>query len=139
MLIDIVTDKTPDDDLADLGERHVHIGGPVETTRGFVLHSADYAADQSTMTMDTGVCLTTTIEILKAIAAGKGPGRSILALGYAGWSAGQLDREVQANGWLSCPADADLIFGSDIETTYARALSKIGVAQAHLVSVAGHA
>lgn len=119
--------------------RPVHIGGPVETGRGFVLHTPDYFVKESTLPIDDEVCLTATIDILKAIATGEGPSRSLLALGYAGWSPGQLESEIQANGWLHCPADADLVFGSEVESKYARALGKIGVDPSHLVSDAGHA
>jgi putative transcriptional regulator len=117
----------------------VHVGGPVETGRGFVLHTADYFATDSTLLIDSGVCLTATIDILKAIASGGGPNRSILALGYAGWAAGQLESEIQSNGWLSCPADPDLIFDPDLENKYRRVLAKLGIDPSHLVSDAGHA
>ena len=117
----------------------VHVGGPVETGRGFVLHTSDYFAADSTLLIDSGVCLTATIDILKAIASGGGPNRSILALGYAGWAAGQLESEIQGNGWLSCPADADLIFDADIDNKYRRVLSKLGIDPSHPVSDAGHA
>ena len=117
----------------------VHVGGPVETGRGFVLHTSDYFAADSTLLIDSGVCLTATIDILKAIASGGGPNRSILALGYAGWAAGQLESEIQGNGWLSCPADTDLIFDVDIDNKYRRVLSKLGIDPSHLVSDAGHA
>jgi putative transcriptional regulator len=117
----------------------IHVGGPVETGRGFVLHSSDYFVNDSTLPIEDGVCLTATIDILKAIAAGNGPNRAILALGYAGWSPGQLESEIQANGWLNCPADPDLIFGTDLDLKYTRALAKIGIDPSHLVSDAGHA
>ena len=119
-------------------DRQVHSGGPVETGRGFVLHSADYHATDSTLAIDEGVSLTATVDILKAIAAGQGPQQSILALGYAGWSAGQLESEIQANGWLHCPADMELLFDGDLENKYTRALAKIGIDPSHLVSDAGH-
>ncbi|MFN3624242.1 MAG: YqgE/AlgH family protein [Hyphomicrobium sp.] len=122
-----------------VGDMSIHVGGPVETGRGFVLHSSDYFADDSTLPIEDGVCLTATIDILKAIAAGHGPNRALLALGYAGWSPGQLESEIQANGWLNCPADPDLIFDPDLEGKYARALAKIGIDPSHLVSDAGHA
>src|SRR6185312_9916498 len=86
-------------------------GGPVETGRGFVLHSADFFIENSTLPIDEGVCLTATLDILKAIARGKGPQSAVLALGYAHWAPGQLEQEMQPNGWLSCAADAELIFG----------------------------
>lgn len=114
-------------------------GGPVENTRGFVLHSADFFIEDSTLPIDDGVCLTATLDILKAIASGDGPQSAVLALGYAGWAAGQLENEIQENGWLHCPADTDLIFGSDVETKYDRALRKIGINPAMLSSEAGHA
>lgn len=117
----------------------IHIGGPVETGRGFVLHSADYHAADSTLTIEDGICLTATIDILKAIASGEGPGHSILALGYAGWSPGQLESEISANGWLNCPADLALVFDPDVESKYHRALAKIGIDPSHLVNEAGHA
>ena len=117
----------------------IHVGGPVETGRGFVLHSSDYFANDSTLPIEDGVCLTATIDILKAIAAGEGPDQAILALGYAGWSPGQLESEIQANGWLNCPADLDLIFDPDVESKYTRAFAKIGIDPSHLVSDTGHA
>ena len=137
--LDIVktSDKKPI--VAELLDRHVHVGGPVETGRGFVLHSADYFSEDSTLPIDDGVCLTATVDILKAIVTGAGPGRSILALGYAGWGAGQLESEIQANGWLHCAPDPDLIFGVDVDAKYARAMSKLGIDPAHLVNTAGHA
>ncbi len=121
------------DDLA------IHVGGPVETGRGFVLHSADYSAADSTLLIDDEVCLTATIDILRAIATGDGPNLALLALGYAGWGPGQLEGEMQCGGWLTCPADMDLIFSSDVDMKYERALSKLGIDLTHLVSVAGHA
>jgi putative transcriptional regulator len=117
----------------------VHVGGPVETGRGFVLHSSDYFAADSTLTIDADVSLTATIDILKAIAGGKGPTRAMLALGYAGWRPGQLEDEIQANGWLHCPSDLDLLFDRNLDQKYERALSKIGIDPSHLVSDAGHA
>src|ERR1700731_1136760 len=90
-------------------------GGPVETGRGFVLHSADFFIENSTLPIDNGICLTATVDILKAIAHGEGPQSAVLALGYAGWSPGQLENEIQENGWLNCDADAELIFGTDVE------------------------
>jgi putative transcriptional regulator len=117
----------------------VHVGGPVETGRGFVLHSSDYFAADSTLPIDDGVSLTATVDILKAIASGKGPDRAILALGYAGWRPGQLESEIQANGWLHCPPDVDLLFDRDLDQKYGRAMSKIGIDPSHLVSEAGHA
>ena len=114
-------------------------GGPVETERGFVLHSADFFIENSTLPIDEGICLTATLDILKAIARGDGPAKAILALGYAGWSPGQLETEVQQNGWLHCPADSELIFGTDTDTKYEKALRKIGIDPGMLSTEAGHA
>jgi len=114
-------------------------GGPVETGRGFVLHSADFFIENSTLPIDEGICLTATLDILKAIARGNGPASAVLALGYAGWGAGQLEHEIQENGWLHCAADADLIFGSDNEGKYEKALAKLGIGLGQLSSEAGHA
>jgi putative transcriptional regulator len=117
----------------------VHFGGPVETGQGFILHSADYMQD-STLMVGGSVGLTATLDILKDIARGAGPHRSLLALGYAGWGAGQLESEIQANGWLIVPADEMLLFDHDLETKWERALAKIGVDITLLASgAAGHA
>jgi putative transcriptional regulator len=113
-------------------------GGPVETGRGFVLHSADFFIENSTLPIDDGICLTATIDILKAIATGSGPSNAILALGYAGWAPGQLESEIQNNGWLHCAADPELIFGEP-EQKYEKALRKLGIAPGMLSSEAGHA
>ena len=122
-----------------VGQMQVLIGGPVETSRGFVLHSPDFHIEQSPLPIDDGVCRTATIDILRAIARGEGPRNAVLALGYAGWSAGQLETEIQSNGWLNCPADADLIFNASVNSRYDLALRKIGIDPAMLSSVAGHA
>jgi len=114
-------------------------GGPVETGRGFVLHSADFFIENSTLPIDEGICLTATLDILKAIARGNGPASAILALGYAGWAPGQLEQEIQQNGWLHCAADPELIFGEDTDTKYEKALRKIGIDLGMLSSESGHA
>jgi len=121
------------------GGMQVLKGGPVETQRGFVLHSSDYHVEDTTMPIDATVSLTATVDILRAIARDAGPYQAVLALGYAGWAAGQLEKEIQQNGWLSCEADADLVFGADLESKYARAMRKIGIDPAMLVNDAGHA
>lgn len=114
-------------------------GGPVETGRGFVLHSADFFIDNSTLPIDDGVSLTATVDILRAIAKGQGPEKAMLALGYAGWSAGQLEEEIQQNGWLNIPGDPALLFDSNLETKYGRALRTLGIDPAMLSGEAGHA
>ncbi len=114
-------------------------GGPVQTDRGFVLHSADFFIDNSTLPIDAEVSLTATIDILRAIAVGEGPHRAVLALGYAGWGAGQLETEFQHNGWLHCPADPALLFDHDLDSKYVRALHSIGIDLDRLSPSAGHA
>jgi len=121
------------------GEVKVLKGGPVETSRGFVLHSADFFIENSTLPIDDGICLTATLDILKAIARGDGPRSALLALGYAGWAPGQLENEINQNGWLHCNADTELIFGQDMDGKYKQALSKIGIDLGMLSSEAGHA
>jgi putative transcriptional regulator len=117
----------------------VQFGGPVEPGRGFVLHTSDYFSADTSLPIDERVALTATLDILRAIAGGQGPRRSLLALGYAGWAPGQLEDEIQRNGWLSCAADEDLLFGNDLDSKYLSALHKIGVDPAMLSSEAGHA
>ena len=114
-------------------------GGPVDTGRGFVLHSSDFFIANSTLPIDGNICLTATVDILKAIAKGGGPKHAILALGYAGWAPGQLETEIQDNGWLHCDADPDLIFGDNVDDKYIRALRKIGIDPGMLSNEAGHA
>jgi putative transcriptional regulator len=114
-------------------------GGPVETSRGFVLHSSDFFIENSTLPIDEGICLTATLDILKAIARGDGPQSAVLALGYAGWAPGQLENEINQNGWLHCSADSELIFGQDTDRKYEKALKKIGIDLGMLSTEAGHA
>ena len=120
------------------GSRPVHFGGPVEGGRGFVLHSADYN-EEATLLVDNNIALTATLDVLRAIGQGQGPRQSLFALGYAGWAPGQLDAEIQANGWLSVPADNAIIFDPDHEHKWRRALAKLGVDLTLLSSAAGHA
>lgn len=114
-------------------------GGPVESGRGFVLHTHDYFGDDSTMPISGSIAMTATLDILRAIAKGRGPDRAMLALGYAGWAPGQLELEIQQNGWLHCDADDELVFGSDLDGKYDRALSTIGIDPSFLSGQAGHA
>ncbi|HVI51116.1 MAG TPA: YqgE/AlgH family protein [Candidatus Sulfotelmatobacter sp.] len=116
----------------------VHFGGPVESGRGFVLHSADYQ-QETTLMVDKDVGLTATVDVLKAIADGTGPKKSLLALGYAGWSAGQLDNEILENSWLNVPADPDLLFGPELDHKWEKAIGKLGVNPLLLSGEAGHA
>ena len=127
-----------------LDEKHlsrdvpVHFGGPVESGRGFVLHTSDYQQD-ATLEVVNGVALTATVEILKAIAQGKGPQKSLLALGYAGWGPGQLDMEIRANGWLQVPSDSEIIFDIEPDTKWERAIQRLGIDPRMLSDDVGHA
>jgi len=116
----------------------IHFGGPVDAGRGFVLHSDEYR-QKATLDVDGGVSLTATIDVLKAIARGRGPRQSLLALGYAGWGPGQLDDEIRANGWLQAPADMNLIFDRDQNSKWERSIAKIGIDPNMLSDEAGHA
>jgi len=116
----------------------VYYGGPVETGRGFVLHSADYVRE-GTVVVGDNIALSATVEILQAIADGGGPERLIMALGYSGWGAGQLEEEMKANGWLTVPADEELLFDVALDKKWERALAKIGVSPMLLSGEAGHA
>lgn len=116
----------------------VNFGGPVETGRGFVLHSPDYMRE-GTLVVTEGVSLTATVDILKAIASGSGPRRHLLALGYAGWGPGQLDSEILANGWLHVDADEELVFGAALDQKWDRAMAKLGINPMLLSDAAGHA
>ena len=117
----------------------VQIGGPVESGRGFVLHTSDYHASDSTLPIDEGIGLTATLDVLRAIAGGKGPRQALLALGYAGWGPGQLEREIQHNGWLNCQTDETLLFDTDLDAKYDLALRKLGIDPSRLTSYSGHA
>ncbi len=121
------------------GSMQVLKGGPVETGRGFVLHSNDFFIDNSTLPIAQGISLTATVDILRAIAHGSGPDRAVLALGYAGWSAGQLEGEMQRNGWLNVPAEPSLIFDPSLESKYERAVRIMGIDLGQLSMQAGHA
>jgi len=116
----------------------VYYGGPVESGRGFVLHSTDYLREGSLL-VNEDVALTATIDILRAMAEDRGPKRCLLLLGYAGWGPGQLDSEIQANGWLNVPCDDDLLFDGDLEAKWERSIAKIGASLSMLSAEAGHA
>jgi putative transcriptional regulator len=120
------------------GDIAVQYGGPVETGRGFVLHSLEYEQD-GTIIVDNKVGLTATIEVLRDIAVDQGPRRAILALGYAGWGPGQLDSEIQQNAWLNVPADDALIFDVEIDSRWEGAIAKLGIDVSLLSGEHGHA
>ena len=136
-LSDLLTQMGLKTDLAN-DHVQVHFGGPVESGRGFVLHTPDYQSE-ATMCVDNGFAMTATVDVLREIADGKGPIKSLLALGYAGWAAGQLDSEIQNNGWLHVPADQDLVFGEDDASKWERAVAKVGIDLSLLSSHSGHA
>jgi len=105
----------------------VLFGGPVETERGFVLHSGEYAFTNATMPVTSEISLTATLDILKAIAAGHGPQRSIFTLGYAGWGPGQIEDEIRMNGWIHCDADSRIVFETGMDDRWGAALRKLGI------------
>ncbi len=116
----------------------IRSGGPVESGRGFVLHSDDYLSESSIPVSDD-ICLTATLDIVRAISRGRGPQRGLMMLGYAGWGAGQIENEIGANGWLTCPAQEELIFDTNLDSKYERALALMGIPPAMLSTEAGHA
>jgi putative transcriptional regulator len=119
----------------------VHFGGPVETGRGFVLHSPDWPAPapEASLNLSAEIAMTATRDILEDIAAGHGPKQAFLALGYAGWGAGQLESEILANGWLTADADAELIFSTANARKWQMALHALGVDPVSLSATAGRA
>ena len=118
---------------------NVHFGGPVETGRGFVLHSTDYVSDLRTMQVQNEIALTPTLDVLEDIAAGRGPEQVLMLLGYAGWGPDQLEGELARNGWLTCDGCADLVFDVPVDAKWARALEIMGVDPAHLSGTSGTA
>lgn len=116
----------------------VHAGGPVDTGRGFVLHSPDYQRE-ATVVVGSQLALTATIDVLRAIAEGAGPKRRLLVLGHAGWGPGQLEAEIQANAWLTVPVDDTIVFADDEGTKWNRTVAKLGVDVSRLSSDVGHA
>lgn len=114
-------------------------GGPMDTGRGFVLHTNDYESEESTLPVSDDISLTATLDILRAIAEGRGPEHAIFALGYAGWGAGQIEDEIRANDWIHCDADTGLLFAGAAEGKWAAALAKLGIDLSGLTSNAGRA
>jgi len=121
-----------------IAEKTVHRGGPVEAGRGFVLHSADYV-QETTLVVSETLALTATVDILRAIANGTGPKNSLLALGYAGWGAGQLEKEMKNNSWLTAHAGEEIIFNTQTEDKWSRAIAMLGIDLSMLSSESGHA
>lgn len=129
-------DITPD--AVDSAER-VYFGGPVETGRGFVLYEHDYSTEAPTVEVPGGFRMTATLDVLEDIGRGKGPGRRIVALGYSGWSPGQLEGEIRNDGWLVADAPADLVFGDNNTSKWAGAMALLGIDGLNLPSGHGHA
>lgn len=117
----------------------VHFGGPVENGRGFVLHSGEYLSNSSTLRVGEGYGMTATLDVLEDIANGSGPTSALLALGYSGWGPGQLEAEILQNGWLTCDAVPDIIFGENDGAKWSEALKTLGVDALMLSSTAGRA
>ncbi len=117
----------------------VHIGGPVENGRGFVLHSPEYENGESTLQVDDDFGMTATLDILEDISNGDGPENCLLALGYAGWGPGQLEGEIQANGWLTCEASHNLVFGKGDGEKWEAALASLGISPSFLSATGGNA
>ena len=126
----------PEPDCRDF---RVRFGGPVEHGRGFVLHSADYTSNTSTLPIDDRFGMTATLDVLEDMARGLGPAQAMLMLGYAGWGPGQLEREIAQNGWLTAEASAELVFSEDDGSKWARALATLGIDPLLLSASAGHA
>lgn len=126
-----VTTNTPD--------RPILFGGPVQTGRGFVLHSGEFESQDSTMPVTDDISLTATLDILRAIASGQGPQKSLFALGYAGWDGGQIEDEIRANGWVHCDADNAIIFDDVLDDKWSRALKKLGIDMSGLSAHTGRA
>jgi putative transcriptional regulator len=122
----------------DIKNRQVLRGGPVQKSRGFVLHSSDYFKVGNSYEVTEDICLTATLDILKAIAFKNSPTEALFALGYCGWSPGQLEQEIQGNGWLTVPFSRELLFGLPIEARYDAALARLGITRATLSAAAGH-
>jgi putative transcriptional regulator len=117
----------------------VQFGGPVETGRGFVLHSPEYDAGQATVPVNDGIRLTTTVDILRAIAEDRGPNQAMVALGYAGWSAGMLERELQQHSWLHTDPDDFLLYNPDFNSKWEYAIRKLGFTPSQLAQYGGEA
>jgi putative transcriptional regulator len=115
----------------------IHYGGPVEIGRGFVLHSSDYVSE-ATVIIENGFAMTATLDILRAMALDEGPEQALLALGYVGWGSGQLENEIQENGWLSIDANSELIFGTDLDNKWRQALATLGIDPGSLSFEIGH-
>lgn len=131
--------NTSEDVVQRLRQTAILMGGPVEQHRGFVLHSADYPGDDASLDVCEGVKLTATVDILQDMAEGKGPAQSLIAVGYAGWTAGQLENEILHNGWLHSDAEANFVFTPDWPQKHSHALRRMGIEPGMLSPESGHA
>jgi len=147
----IVNKPAPGVDVADLLDQlnipkaetnraiRVHFGGPVEHARGFVLHSADYAANDTTLRVDERFGMTATLDVLEELATGRGPESALLMLGYSGWGPGQLEEEILLNGWLICDGTLELVFARDSSMKWNNAVQSLGIDPTGLSAAAGRA
>lgn len=124
---------------AEMHETPILFGGPVQVGRGFVLHSSDYGSAEATLPITSEISLTATVDILKAIAEGRGPAKAVLALGYAGWGSGQIENEIINNGWIHCDADEKIIFETAYDAKWQTAINKLGADVSGLSADAGRA
>jgi len=137
--LEIIPEKPSISLPSQAGNMKVLRGGPVETSRGFVLHSVPVEPIEGSVTAGDEIRLSATIDILKAIARGQGPDEAIFALGYAGWASGQLESEIQDNGWMICPMNRKILFDQEFDTKYIRSMGSLGIYPAMLSPLAGHA
>lgn len=134
-----VLDRLKGIDVDDRSGMQVRIGGPVETERGFVLHSTEYKSVMQTLNIESGFAMTATLDVLEDIARGKGPKDAMLMLGYAGWGADQLESEIAQNGWLTAPADPRIVFHLPDDQKWTAALAALGIDPTGLSGAAGRA
>lgn len=139
MALDALFDQLSIPTQGNSGKTSVYFGGPVETGRGFVLHTPDYRSELSTLEVDGRFSMTATQDILEDIAAGKGPSGALVALGYAGWGPGQLEGEIVDNGWLIAEPSQALVFHTDVAEIWAEAIRTLGIDPITLSATAGHA
>lgn len=132
-------DQLSIDSPADVAKTRVYFGGPVELGRGFVLHSPDFASELTTLKVNDTFAMTGTLDVLERIAAGTGPEKRLIVLGYAGWGPGQLEEEIGANGWLTCEALPDLVFDTDDAAKWETALASMGISPLALSAEGGRA
>ena len=139
MALDALFDQLSIESEGESGKTSVYFGGPVETGRGFVLHTPDYRSELSTLEVDGRFSMTATQDILEDIAAGKGPSGALVALGYSGWGPGQLEGEIAENGWLVGEPSQALVFHTDVAEIWPEAMKMLGIDPITLSATAGHA